>query len=104
MRCFRSPTETLSGRTAKLLPECIHGLEGDSCHMCKAPPVGIPKTVWITAGGSHFHSRGDCETLDSGQNDAKDRGYRLHDRRQVGWSTVSDTRAPCRNCCGGRSS
>lgn len=79
-------------------PECIHGLELEFCHMCKAPPAGIPERVWITAGGSHFHSRRDCETLDSGQTEAHDLGYRTHERRQVGWSSVSDTRAPCRNC------
>jgi hypothetical protein len=84
------------------MADCVHGLAPSMCHMCKAPPLGIPSNVWVTAGGSHFHSRWDCETLDSGQLEARDLGYQTHDRRQVGWSSVSDTRAPCRNCFGKR--
>jgi hypothetical protein len=80
--------------------DCIHGLELSLCHMCKGPPPGIPKTVWVTAGGNHFHSREDCETLDSGQVEASSQGLQTHERRQVGWSEVSDKRSPCRNCCG----
>jgi hypothetical protein len=80
------------------MADCIHGLDSVLCHMCKRPPAGIPANVWITAAGSHFHIRPDCETLESGQEEARSLGYATHERKQVGWSTVSDTRAPCRNC------
>ncbi|MEN8716671.1 MAG: hypothetical protein ABF384_17300, partial [Verrucomicrobiales bacterium] len=60
--------------------ECIHGLGHEQCHMCKTPPSGIPERVLVTAGGNHFHARRDCETLDSGQTEAHDRGYQTHDR------------------------
>ena len=83
--------------------ECIHGLAEPQCHLCKNPPQGIPRTVWVTAGGTRFHKDRECDSLDHGQGDADIRGDRIHDRRTVGWAEVSDTRSPCKTCFRGLS-
>ncbi len=78
---------------------CIHEFEVDQCGLCKTPPKGIKKVVYITKGGMSFHNNPRCRTLASGQNEAEGKGLDIHPITPVNWAIANETRRQCRNCC-----
>jgi hypothetical protein len=75
--------------------ECKHGLDIDFCHACKHD-----RTVYLTGGGSAYHSRIDCEHLDEGQELVRHRGG-VPAAKQTSSESQAITlgRRPCRHCC-----
>ena len=51
--------------------ECIHDLTHETCSICRE--AGKPP-VYISAGGSRYHLRRDCSSLQSGQATVDARG------------------------------
>ena len=78
---------------------CLHELPLGQCSICKAPPPGINKIVYITKGGTTFHNVTFCATLNAGQAEAETKDFDIHPIEPVSWSSVSISRRPCRNCC-----
>ena len=79
---------------------CIHEFATGQCGLCKEPPKGINKIVYITRGGMSFHNNPRCRTLASGQADAESKGLEVHPITPVKWAIADETRRRCRNCCG----
>jgi hypothetical protein len=79
---------------------CIHEFAIGQCGLCKEPPKGINKIVYITRGGMSFHNNPRCRTLASGQAEADSKGLEVHPITPVKWAIANETRRRCRNCCG----
>ncbi len=79
---------------------CIHDFEAGQCGLCKEPPKGVNKIVYVTSGGLAFHNDPKCRTLTSGQEDAESKGLETHPITPVKWAVAYETRRRCRNCCG----
>ena len=79
---------------------CLHDFESGQCGLCKEPPKGINKIVYITRGGMAFHNNPQCRTLASGQEEAESNGLETHPIAPVKWAVANDTRRRCRNCSG----
>jgi hypothetical protein len=78
---------------------CLHELPLGQCSICKAPPPGINKIVYITKGGTTFHNITYCATLNAGQAEAEIKDFNIHAIEPVSYSSVSISRKPCKNCC-----
>ena len=78
--------------------DCEHGLPIQGCALCIAPPPGVNRVVFVTAGGTHFHNNQYCTALHSGQDDARDRGDKIHDIRATSWGQVQLEKTRCRTC------
>jgi hypothetical protein len=78
---------------------CLHELPLGQCSICKAPPPGINKIVYITKGGNTFHNITYCAKLSAGQAEAEIKDLNIHAIEPVSYSSVSISRKPCKNCC-----
>lgn len=80
-------------------PRCIHDLPPEQCVDCKPPPVGLPRQVVTTAGGSVFHRSSDCRALQEGQAYAARLGQVVHPpRRESPHAARSRGREACAVC------
>lgn len=79
--------------------KCIHELPLGQCSLCKPPPIGLQRIVYMTAGGLAFHNDHKCRTLLEGQAEAASKGLTIHPINPVLWSDAFSLRRPCRNCC-----
>jgi hypothetical protein len=75
--------------------ECRHGIPAEWCTLCTHPGA-----VYVTAGGTHYHSDPRCESLRDGQDAVVRRGGTPAPIERVSGSTArEDGRDPCRRCC-----
>lgn len=80
---------------------CIHGLPRDGCVLCAELEGGLPRQVFLTAGGQVYHFRADCPNLLDGQSLVDDRGGRTEPIEQVSTKdAITAGRPPCRGCAG----
>lgn len=80
---------------------CIHDLPPEQCGSCKPLPSGVPKTVFITQGGDHYHYEERCPALLDGWAEARRQGFRNHAPQTIGWGDASMERDPCHRCVPG---
>ena len=78
--------------------KCIHELELNTCSLCKEPPAGVPKIVYVTKLGRAYHSRATCEYLSSGHDWAQEKGQNNHPITPVQWSVAYLEYEPCLLC------
>ena len=93
-------TKVKRGGITQMSERCIHDFEPGQCSLCKEPPKGINKIVYVTAGGMSFHNDPKCRTLNSGQDDAENKGLNIHPITPVKWAVANESRRRCRNCSG----
>ena len=75
---------------------CRHALDWTKCVVCGDGIVGY---VYITGGGTHFHTTPDCTALVQGQEKVRRRGGNQEPIEAAHtMSGVVDRRVPCRAC------
>lgn len=78
--------------------ECPHGIPDSACSICLGK-VRYGVSVWITHGGSAFHSHPDCEFIESGQQHAERLGHSTWSVEEVALGTAQRLRRePCLGC------
>jgi len=66
---MRTTTTTRPPAARHRAAECRHGIPAEWCSIC-----AHPRTVYISAGGTHYHSDPRCPSLRSGQDQVIARG------------------------------
>lgn len=77
---------------------CHHGIQSDTCVLCRESPIGINKIVYYTVGGQVFHNDKECPLLRIGQSSAATQGLKNHDIKSVSFGRIEE-RGACDWCC-----
>jgi len=92
---LNAATATRPTTTRTRSAECRHGIPAVWCSLC-----AHPRTVYVTAGGTHYHTDPRCESLRDGQNAVVMRGGTPAPIVSVPEAAAwEDGRDPCRRCC-----